>query len=160
MNRHETVFDYLKQIALIYGFIILMLNIFCIFFGESAKEFSTMFSLGNQGLSLATMLQFFLLSVVIATLRFVLFSDGLLCRIPIAIRTITMFVLVILFMVLCIYWYGWFPIDMWQPWVMFFLCFGISAGLSTLLSIWKERLENKSMAEALERLKQEADKNE
>lgn len=160
MNKKETVFSYLAQIFLIYGGTILALNVFCLLFGEDAREFSTMFSLGKEGLSLATMLQFFALSVFIATFRFVLFSDGLIRKVPISIRTIIMFTLVILLMVLFIYLFGWFPIHMWQPWVMFFACFGISAAISTLLSVWKEKLENRVMEEALERLKAEAGKYE
>lgn len=160
MNRKETVFSYLAQIFLIYGFTVLTLNIFCVFFGESAKEFSTIFALGSQGLSAATMFQFFALSVLIATLRFVIFSDGLIRRVSIVVRTIAMFTMVILIMVAFIYLFGWFPIHMWQPWVMFFLCFGISAAVSTLLSMWKEKLENQVMEDALERLKAEAGKHE
>ena len=160
MNRQETVFDYLKQIAVIYGFTVLALIIFCLLFGENAKEYSTIFALGSRGLSLSTLLQFFLLSVLIATLRFVLFTDGLIRRVPIALRTLLMFSSVIVVIVLFNYWFGWFPINMWQPWVMFFLCFGICAGVSTLLTTWKERLEDEAMAKALERMKQEAAKNE
>ena len=92
--------------------------------------------------------------------RFVLFSDGLIRKVSIAVRTIIMFSLVIVMIVYFICRYGWFPIDMWQPWVMFFLCFGISAAISTWLSGWKEKLENQVMEEALKRLKAEADKSE
>ncbi len=160
MKRCETVFDYLKQIFGIYGVTVLGLHFFCLIFGENVKEFSTLFALGNQGLSTVTMQQFFLLSTIIATLRFILFSDGLIRKVPISIRTITMFSLVFLCMIFFIYWFGWFPIDMWQPWVIFFVCFGISAGISTMLTTWKERLENKAMEEALQRLKQEVIKHD
>ncbi len=160
MNKKDTVFSYLTQIFLIYGFTILTLNIFCLFFGEGAKDFSTIFAMGSSGLSLATMIQFFALAVCIATFRFVLFSDGLIRKVPIAVRTVIMFTLVILLMILFIYLFGWFPINMWQPWVMFLLCFGISAVFSTLLSVWKEKLENQMMEEALSRLKAEADNYE
>lgn len=160
MNKRETVFSYLAQIFFIYGFTILTLNIFCLLFGEDAKDFSTIFAMGSSGLSLATSVQFFALSVFIATFRFVIFSDGLIRKIPIAVRTVIMFTLIIVLMVCFIYLFGWFPVNMWQPWVMFFLCFGISAAISALLSMWKERLENRVMEEALERLKAEAGKHE
>lgn len=160
MNKKDTVFSYLTQIFLIYGFTILTLTVFCFLFGEGAKDFSTIFALGSSGLSLATMIQFFALSVCIATFRFVLFSDGLIRKVSIAVRTVIMFALVILLMILFIYLFGWFPINMWQPWVMFLLCFGISAVFSTLLSVWKEKLENQMMEEALSRLKAEADNYE
>lgn len=160
MNKKDTVFSYLTQIFLIYGFTILTLTVFCFLFGEGAQDFSTIFALGSSGLSLATMIQFFALSVCIATFRFVLFSDGLIRKVSIAVRTVIMFALVILLIILFIYLFGWFPINMWQPWVMFLLCFGISAVFSTLLSVWKEKLENQMMEEALSRLKAEADNYE
>ena len=47
---------------------------------------------------------------------------------------------------------------MWQPWVMFLLCFGVCFTISTVLSVAKEKAETRKMEEALERLKQEADK--
>ena len=136
------------------------LNIFCLLFGEDSKDFSTIFAMGSSGLSLATSVQFFALSVFIATFRFVIFSEGLIRKIPIAVRTVIMFTLIIVLMVCFIYLFGWLPVNMWQPWVMFFLCFGISAAISALLSMWKERLENRVMEEALERLKAEAGKHE
>lgn len=153
MKKHETVFDYIGQIFLIYGFTIICLNIFCILFGESAKEYSTIFALGKYGLSVVTMVQFFFVSVVIATLRFVFFTDGLIKKVPLVVRIISMFAIIILVMVVLIIRCGWFPVNKWQPWAMFFVCFGISAGVSTIVSVIKEKIENKKMEEALQRLK-------
>lgn len=58
------------------------------------------------------------------------------------------------FVVVC----DWFPTDMWEPWMMFFLCFAVSAGVSTAVTILRERMENRRMEEALERLKHEEEK--
>lgn len=155
MKKNETVFDYIGQIFLIFGFTIVCLNIFCILFGEDAREYSTIFSLGKNGLSVQTMLQFLLTSSIIVTLRFLLLTDGLIKKVPIAIRIAGMFASIILIMALFIILFDWFPVDMWRPWVMFFVCFGISAGISIAVSGWKEKMENKKMDEALQRLKKE-----
>ncbi len=153
MKRRETVFDFGAQVFLIFGFSILCLNIFCMLFGESASPFSTIFELGTAGLTIVTMLQFFLLSVIIVSLKFLFFTDILMKNISVKLRTAGMFGTVILVLVLFIFLCGWFPVDMWLPWVLFFICFGGSAAVSMVLSILKERTENKEMAEALERLK-------
>ncbi len=153
MKRRETVFDFGAQVFLIFGFSILCLNIFCMLFGESASSFSTIFELGTAGLTIVTMLQFFLLSVIIVSLKFLFFTDILMKNISVKLRTAGMFGTVILVLVLFIFLCGWFPVDMWLPWVLFFICFGGSAAVSMVLSILKERTENKEMAEALERLK-------
>lgn len=50
--------------------------------------------------------------------------------------------------------FHWFPVNMWQPWAMFFICFGISFLGSYLVMVIKERVENKRMEEALQRLKE------
>lgn len=155
MEKKRTIFDYMGQVFMIFGITMVVLNIFCILFGESAKDYSQMFSLGNQGLSVQTALQFFLVSICITTLRFLFFTDLLLKRMSILWRTVLMVLAVVIvigvFIVVC----GWFPVNMWMPWLLFFLSFGISFGISMAVTIWKERIENRKMAEALERLKEE-----
>ena len=51
--------------------------------------------------------------------------------------------------------FGCFPMDMWEPWVMFFasflVCFGVSVGVTVL----KEKMENRKMEAALERIRKE-----
>ena len=155
MEKKRTIFDYMGQVFMIFGITMVVLNIFCILFGESAKAYSQMFSLGNQGLSVQTALQFFLVSICITTLRFLFFTDLLLKRMTILLRTVLMVIAVVIvigvFIVVC----GWFQVNMWVPWLLFFLSFGVSFGISMGVTIWKERIENRKMAEALERLKEE-----
>lgn len=153
MKKKNTVFDYLIQIFMIYGVTMVCICAFCMMFGENAREVSTLFALGSQGISVNTMLQFFVLSVIIATLRFVLFTDGLVKNIPMVVRTLLMFSVIIAVIVLFVVWFGWFPVNMWQPWVMFFVCFLVSAIVSAVLSYVKEQHENKKMEEALNELK-------
>ena len=155
MKKNETIFDYIGLMFLIFGFTIVCLNVFSILFGEGAKEYSTIFSLGKAGLSVSTMLQFLLTSAVIVALRFLFFTDRLFKNLPLAIRTAGMLLSIVLFMVLFIVAFRWFPVDMWQSWTLFFVCFGISAGVSMAVSVLKEKMENKKMEDALKRLKQE-----
>lgn len=156
MKKKETIFDYLMQIFMIYGFTILCICIFCMLFGQEAKEYSTLFALGSQGLSIETMLQFFLLSIIITTLKHVLFTDGLIKNISLVARVIIMFGMIIVTMILFVILFGWFPINMWKPWIMFLVCFFVCAVISTILSYTKEKLENKKMEEALNKLKRGA----
>lgn len=155
MEERRTIFDYLGQVFVIYGITIVMLNVFCLLFGEDAKEISTMFGMGNKGLSVATMVQFFLIAVIITTLRFLFFTDILIKQMPVIARAVCMVVLVLAACVVFIVWFGWFPVNMWQTWLMFLVCFGICFLFGTIIASLKEREENKKMAEALERLKQE-----
>lgn len=160
MKRNETVFDYMAQILIIFGFSILCLSIFTILFGESAKDVSSLFALGNGGLSLATIFQFLLTSAIITTLRFIFFTDGVIKKLSITLRIICMFALIIIMMIAFILVFDWFPSGEWLPWVLFLGCFGISAGVSTVVTAVKEKWENKLMEDALQRLKSEGGKHE
>lgn len=155
MEERKTVFDYLGQIFMIYGITITVLNIFCLLFGESAKELSTMFSLGSNGLRVSTMAQFLGVSVIVVVLRFVFFTDVVIKNMSVAVRTICMVILVLLTISIFILIFDWFPVHMWQPWAMFFLCFGICFIISMAVTVVKEKAENRKMEEALKRIKQE-----
>lgn len=155
MEERKTVFDYLGQIFMIYGITITVLNIFCLLFGESAKELSTMFSIGSNGLRVSTMAQFFGVSVIVVVLRFVFFTDVVIKNMSMAVRTICMVILVLLTISIFILIFDWFPVHMWQPWAMFFLCFGICFIISMAVTVVKEKAENRKMEEALKRIKQE-----
>lgn len=153
MKKKDTVFDYLTQIFLIFGVMIVCICCFCVLFGESAKEVSTIFSLGNAGIGVKTLMQFFFLSVMITTLKFILFTDGLIKKIPLVARVIFMFVGVIAMIVGMVIIFGWFPVKMWKAWVSFFVCFVVCAAISAIVSYIKEKQENRKMEEALNDLK-------
>lgn len=48
MKDNNTIFDYLMQVMTVFGFSLLVLNLFCIFVGDAAKGYSAMFALGNM----------------------------------------------------------------------------------------------------------------
>lgn len=50
MEEKRSILDYLAQVLLIFGFAMVMINLFCLAFGASAEEFSAMFSLGDKGI--------------------------------------------------------------------------------------------------------------
>lgn len=155
MEERKTIFDYLGQVFTIYGISIALMCVFCVLFGDGAKDFSSLFALGKEGLSTATMAQFLVISVCIVGIRFLFFTDVIIKKMSLTLRTIWMVISAILvaaaFIIIC----DWFPIDMWKPWVMFLICFGICFIVSMSITILKERMENKKMEEALERLKKE-----
>ena len=62
--------------------------------------------------------------------------------------------LVVVMIVLFVWIFGWFPVNEVKPWIMFLICFTVSAGASTIISVLKEKENNKKMQEALERLKE------
>lgn len=155
MEKEKTIFDYMGQVFVIFGGTIVILNVFCLLFGESAQNFSTMFSMGSEGLSVATMIQFLLVSVLITFWRFLFFTDKIIKNLSLAIRTVGMFIAVVVTIVLFVILFGWFPVGFWQAWLGFFVSFLISVAASVGVSVLKEKSENEKMTKALERLKED-----
>lgn len=160
MKRKDDVFRYLGQILTIFGLTVIFISVFCYIFGEDAKPYSSFFEMGKQGLTVETLAQLLLMSVLITTLRFILFTDGLISRISLAIRTCLMFFFVVLMIALFAFWFGWFPVNMLKAWGAFFACFAACSFVSAYLMAWKTDRENKEMEEALRRLKEEQEEQE
>ncbi len=155
MEKEKTIFDYISQVFVIFGATVLILNMFCLLFGKDAKELSTLFSLGNQGLSVATMLQFLAMSVFITIWRFLFFTDKVIKDLSLALRTAGMFTAVVLTIIVFVLLFSWFPLGDWKAWLGFGVSFVISVAISLGLSTLKEKTEEEKMAKALERLKEE-----
>ena len=153
MEEKRNIFDYLAQILIVFGFAILMLNVFCLAFGDSAKEFSAMFELGNQGIPTKIVFQFLFVSVLIVSVRFIFFTDIIIKKMPIGLRTVCMLTAIVMIIAAFVITFHWFPVNMWQPWAMFLVCFGISFIGSYFVMAVKEKLENRRMNEALQRIK-------
>ena len=155
MDNKPTILGYLTQVFMIYGIAVLTLNIFCLLFGDSAREISSIFTLGSAGLSVTTMLQFLLAIGITILFRFIFMTDILIKKMPLAARIIIMFAAaflnIMVFVILC----GWFPVDNLTAWIMFLISFAISCAVSTAVSLLKEKMENRRLAEALNRLKEE-----
>ena len=154
MDENKTIFDYLAQVMIIFGFAMLVLNIFCLVFGDSAKDISALFELGDQGIPVEVSLQFLCISALVTGARFVFFTDVIIRKMSLWLRTVCMLILVVTVISAFIIIFRWFPVDMWQPWAMFFVCFGLSFLGSCFVMIVKEKVENKRMEEALRRLKE------
>lgn len=153
MDERKNIFDYLGQVFCIFGITMAIMAVFCLIFGEEAQEFSTMFALGNKGLPVETMGQFLGVTALIVGLRFIFFTDVLIKSMSIRMRTVSMLTGVVMVIGVFVCFFGWFPVDMWQAWLMFFGCFGISFVISVLVISWKAKLENRRMEEGLKRIK-------
>ena len=59
------------------------------------------------------------------------------------------------FLVTCmaIWGFGWFPVNMWEPWVCFIVCFAISVAVSIGVMRLKMKAEDRKLEEGLNRMK-------
>lgn len=154
MENRKTIFDYLGQVMIVFGFSTVVLNLFCLLIGEDAQSISAIYSLGKEGISVTTSLQFLGVSVCITGFRFVFFTDGFFRQMSVVMRTVCMFVSIILLIAVCAVLFDWFPVDMWQPWAAFLLTFAACSAASLFLMVLKEKAENRKMEEALNRIKE------
>ena len=155
MIKKSTIFDYLINVMVIFGVSILCISLCGFFLGNDAKEVSDMFVLGSAGISYATLVQFLGLSILVAGLRWLFFTDKLIKNCSLTLRSIFMFVCIIIVIGGCAALFNWFPVNMVLPWILFFASFFVCAGISVALSILKEKEENRKLQEALDRLKEE-----
>lgn len=155
MEERKTIFDYLAQVLIIFGFSMLILNLLCIVFGDSARSLpSSMFALGSRGIATETAFQYLTVSALITGLRFLFFSDRFIPKMSVPLRTVCMLGSVLLITTAFIIRFQWFPFDLWQAWIMFFVCFLLSFVCSYLVMLLKERTENRKLQEALKKLKE------
>ena len=155
MDKNFSLLKYLSQVFMIYGITTGLLNIFCILFGTSAYGLSTIFSLGNSGVGVATSFQFLLAAALIVGLKLIFTTDILIKKMPIAARIIALFAGAFATILVFIFVFDWFPADMPIAWIMFIVCFVISCGASTAISVLAEKQENRRLEEALKRYKEE-----
>ncbi|MBQ3137978.1 MAG: hypothetical protein IJB68_00500 [Ruminococcus sp.] len=155
MENRPTILKLLQKVFVIYGITTLILNIFTLIFGDAAKEMSTIFRFGNGALGVKTAMQF-LLAVFILVLIETLFTTDIFIKkmknpMRICLVFVSIFVVISLFIVI----FGWIPTNMALPWIMFIICFAISSAVSTIITAYSEKQENKKLDEALKRFKGE-----
>lgn len=159
MEERKTVFDYFGQVFSVFGFCIVVLSVLGLMVGEEAKDISSIYSMGKEGLSIATMMQFLGVSVCITLFRAVFFTDGIIKFLSIMMRTVFMLLAVVAVIIGCAFRFDWFPTKlcdgMWQAWLGFFLSFGLCFAGSLFITRTKERTENRKMEEVLRRLKEQ-----
>lgn len=154
MEEKKHLLMYVEHIFTILGVSLLVITVTCAVVGEEAQEYSTMFALGGAGIPVNTILQFLLSSVCITALRVVFFTDALIKRWSVAGRTIGMLGAVVVLTGVLAYVFGWFPVNDPKCWMAFLISFGVCFLLSAVLSVKKERLENRQLERALRQMKE------
>jgi len=155
MDKRFTVFGFFAQVFMIYGITTGLLNIFCMMFGSEAKDYSSIFTLAGEGVSVGTSLQFLLAVTVVILLRMLFMTDMLIKKMPLSARITAMFASVFAVTVSFVFVFKWFPVDDPIAWLMFVVCFAVSCVVSVIVSTAAQRQENRRLDEALKRVKEQ-----
>ena len=154
-NKITFKYGFLNQILIIFSTGILFLTIIGGLIGDSAKRSSTMFSLGNEGLSFSVILQFLAVAVMIAALKEFIYSEKLLKNMMTLWKTVIFLFSIIVIIIGFIIVFGWFPVNNVEGWIGFFLSFGVCFLISTLSMVIRTKLESRKYEESFERYKKE-----
>jgi len=137
----------------IFAVSIIFVSVAGFFQGDSAKAYSTLYSLGKQGISYITLCQLLFSSFMISILNSIFFSEKLFGDMMVLMRAVWMLVCTIIVIIFCIFVFDWFPVDFVPGWLGFFLSFGICFIISTGVMVIKTRIESKKYEELLENYK-------
>lgn len=153
MDEKKTIFDYIKQLFTTYGIMVVIFIVTNLLVGNEARVLSTLFALGSVGLSTVTLLQLFLLALIITIAQNIFLSDILIKNMALIVRNILFFVTVMVASTLFIILFSWFPIGDPRAWIGFIVCFAICTAVSAGIMRLEENAENKKMQEALNKFK-------
>lgn len=150
MAKRSSIFDFFTQVFVVFGFSMICVAVFCLLFGEDGREVSTMFALGNTGVPLYTVGQYFIVAILVTSFRELFFTDKIIKNWSIAARTVGMMICDIIMVAVFAKVFGWFPVDMAAAWIGFFVSFIICTACGVGISIIKEKSENKKLQDALD----------
>ena len=153
MEENRSVFDYISKVFTVFGVVILIHVLIGLIVGQDASEMSTLFSLGSEGLAMNTILQLFVLSIIVIFLQTLFLTDKVIKNMSIVLRIVMMFASVTCAIVVFVLAFKWFPAGDVRAWIGFFISFAICSLAGVFISRLKEKTENKKMDEALEKLK-------
>ncbi|MBP5654199.1 MAG: hypothetical protein J6X33_01665 [Clostridiales bacterium] len=153
MDDRKNIFDYIGQLFTRYGVMVVIFIVLSLIMGEHAKNLSTLFALGSSGLSLATLGQLFLLTVILVLLQVIFLSDVIIKDMSLILRNVFFFLSVMAVSTVFVILFAWFPVTEPSAWIGFIVSFVVCTFLSAFITRLKERAENKKMEEALNRLK-------
>lgn len=150
MEEKKTIFNYIGQAFAIYGIIVLIFILFSVVIGEHAEGYSSLFSLGNKGISVTTLCELLLLSVMITIVQDIFLTDRWIVNMSMMKRNALFFLAVLVMSVIMIIVFQWFPIGDITAWLGFIVSYAISVFVSVLVTRLRERAENAKMQRALD----------
>lgn len=155
MEDKKTIFSYISQVFATYGVILFIFIILGITIGDSVREHSSLFELGNQGYSISTLLQLFIFAVIVSVSQIAFLTDKWINKLSFFYRNVLFFGSITVFVIMFAILFHWFPIDDIGAWTGFILSFAICTTIGVIITRLKEQAENRKMEQALDKFKRE-----
>ena len=154
MEQKKTILNYIGQLFATYGIIVTIFIVFVSVVGENAKDLSSLYQFGNQGLALDTLVQLLMLACIVTLAQILYLTDQWIKNMNIILRNILFFATICVVMGVFVAIFVWFPINNVKAWVAFAVSFVICTCISVFISKLQENAENKKMEQALEKFKE------
>ena len=147
----KSVFGYIAQLLATYGAMVIIFIVFGLCIGTTTEGYSTLFELGNRGLTMGTLLQLLFLAVLVTIAQVVFLTDALIKNMNMIARNLLFITSIFISIVTFAAVFGWFPVNDIKAWIGFVISFSVSMTVSLLITRSVEKSENKKMQEALDR---------
>ena len=155
MEKKYTIFQFLMEIMIVFSVSILFITFVGTLIGEDSQSQSTLFLLGNKGLSNATIFEFFLFSIILEITRLFWISERILKRIMMLWRMIFMLSSIVIEVACFSQIFGWFHLTDFHAWIGFLVTFAFFFCMSILVMVTKTNMENKKVEEGLKNYRKE-----
>lgn len=143
----------INETLITFGILTAIFAILTFFIGDEAAGVSTLFTSGNFALPVKSVLQFFILSFLIALLKNFMYSNYMIKKLPRILRQIILFILCFILLVIMILVCGWFSTDSKLPWLLTALAFVLSFSCTIIITTLLEKKDDDKMNSALEKFK-------
>ncbi|MBP5451416.1 MAG: hypothetical protein J6Y16_04180 [Treponema sp.] len=143
---------FIEKLLSTFAVIIMVFMILAFFIGDGAKEKSSLFSLGNQGLSLSTLIQLFALSLAVCLLNVIFLTDTFLKNMGVVLRYVLFFILTMAVLASFSIMFHWIPNKI-KYWLGVFVCFLVSTITSIFVSKLLSKREDEKLNSALKAIK-------
>ena len=151
MEDKKTVFEYIGQLFTTYGIMVVIFIVINLVIGNDARQLSTLFALGGNGLSSATLLELLMLALIITVAQNIFLSDILIKNLALIARNILFFLSIMVAIIIFVIVFGWFPVINVGAWIGFIISFALCTAISAFIMHLEEKAENKKMQDALRR---------
>lgn len=160
MKKLRIILHFLGRVFCVFGVTVAILAVLCALFGEMAAKEDTgsLFRLGGRGLSLDTLAQFLATSLIITLFNQLFMSEWMTKRLPVSWRNAIMILGILLIVGCFIIAFDWFPVDMWEAWLGFFLSFGVCFTAGTVITRINLKGEDSALEAGFARLREEWEK--
>jgi hypothetical protein len=154
MEDSRDIYKFFKELFTLYGIVVVMIMFITVIvtsISDEVAEVSTMFRLGSEGISMATLVQLLGMTFLISVYRLIFMTDACNIKMSFIKRMVVFFSLAFITAVVFSIIFKWFPINSLTSWIGFVVSYIVAVYKSTAIT----KRENQKMQEALEKYNRE-----